>query len=97
MAILDDLDVGVVFPQYEIGNDPAVIKKRVHHLMQIYKWNSKEKPHCGVEHLLTKLHKQYHAFTATIQPGDLVIFDTCHVHYPSKLISGKRNMFWLYY
>ena len=26
MAILDDLDVGVVFPQYEIGNDPAVIK-----------------------------------------------------------------------
>ena len=26
MAILDDLEVGVVFPQYEIGNDPAVIK-----------------------------------------------------------------------
>ena len=26
MAILDGLEIGVVFPQYEIGNDPEVIK-----------------------------------------------------------------------
>jgi len=66
--------------------------------MEMRGWYRGEKsPHFLEDHLPEKLLKRYRSFTGTIQPGDLVLFDTCNVHYPSQLICGQKSVFWLYY
>tara|TARA_B100000945_G_scaffold313231_1_gene308939 strand:- start:1314 stop:1970 length:657 start_codon:yes stop_codon:yes gene_type:complete len=80
------------------STDISILRKRVNHLMKLQGWYDGEKsPHCIEDNLLKKLLKKYRSFKGTIQPGDLVLFDTCNVHFPSELYSGKRSMIWLYY
>ena len=80
------------------ASDLYILKKRVNYLMQHRDWYHFEKsPHYVEENHLNKLLEKHRAFKGTIQPGDLVLFDTCNVHYPSKMVSGLRSIFWLYF
>ena len=47
--------------------------------------------------LINFCENNFELYKATINPGDLVIFDTCGVHYASKLTKGQRHLMFLYY
>ena len=46
---------------------------------------------------MAQLQKQHRTFLATVNPGDLVCFDTRSVHYASSLTKGCRRVLWFYF
>jgi hypothetical protein len=47
--------------------------------------------------LISYCENNFNLYKATINAGDLVIFDTCGVHFASKLLKGQRHLMFLYY
>ena len=47
--------------------------------------------------LISYCKNNFNLYKATINAGDLVIFDTCGVHFASKLEKGQRHLMFLYY
>ncbi len=47
--------------------------------------------------LISYCKSNFNLYKATINAGDLVIFDTCGVHFASKLSNGQRHLMFLYF